>query len=159
MNISASVREAAKKIGWNFAMVSGPALLALEQQLQEAVNAEVAAHVPRIYSKCPACSNDTLTIHEKHLLCTWVDCPNPTMVSNMPAVLRAAWEDGLRVARSYGDNFFHCQGEQKERKWMRFVKQPITEAIRPARPTDDEIARDPILAREFVDGLGLELKP
>jgi hypothetical protein len=35
---------------------------------------------PRIYMRCPACKNDTLTINEGHLLCTWHACPDPTMI-------------------------------------------------------------------------------
>jgi hypothetical protein len=35
----------------------------------------------RIYTKCPACGNDTLTVNEdKHLLCTWIDCKDPTLI-------------------------------------------------------------------------------
>lgn len=35
----------------------------------------------RIYTRCPACKNDTLTIGEdKHLLCTWIDCPDPCLI-------------------------------------------------------------------------------
>ncbi len=36
---------------------------------------------PRIYTRCPACGNDTLIInHDKHLLCTWLDCPDPLAI-------------------------------------------------------------------------------
>jgi len=35
---------------------------------------------PRIYTRCPACGNDTLTINSGHLLCTWIECPNPCMI-------------------------------------------------------------------------------
>lgn len=35
---------------------------------------------PRIYTRCPACHNDTLTINKGHLLCTWHDCPDPTLI-------------------------------------------------------------------------------
>lgn len=41
----------------------------------------------RIYTKCPACLNDTLTINDdKHLLCTWVYCPNPTLIDSAGVV-------------------------------------------------------------------------
>lgn len=35
---------------------------------------------PRIYTRCPACHNDTLTINRGHLLCTWHACPDPTRI-------------------------------------------------------------------------------
>lgn len=42
------------------------------------------ARGPRIYTKCPACRKDTLTVNgDKHLLCTWVECPNPTLIDEM----------------------------------------------------------------------------
>lgn len=34
----------------------------------------------RIYTRCPACLNDTLTINNGHLLCTWIKCPDPTLI-------------------------------------------------------------------------------
>jgi hypothetical protein len=37
---------------------------------------------PRIYTRCPACFNDTLTINKGHLLCTWLDCPNPALIDS-----------------------------------------------------------------------------
>lgn len=36
--------------------------------------------IPRIYTRCPACFNDTLTIKKGHLLCTWHACPDPTLI-------------------------------------------------------------------------------
>lgn len=39
---------------------------------------------PRIYTRCPACRNDTLTINDdKHLLCTWYRCPDPTAIDRV----------------------------------------------------------------------------
>lgn len=32
-------------------------------------------------------------------------------------LMRAAWETGIKVARSYGDNIVHLEGVQKERQW------------------------------------------
>lgn len=41
---------------------------------------------PRIYTRCPSCRNDTLTINDdKHLLCTWIDCKDPTLVDRSVA--------------------------------------------------------------------------
>jgi hypothetical protein len=46
----------------------------------------------RIYTKCPACQNDTLTVNDdKHLLCTWIKCPDPTMIDRV-ATVRAQLE-------------------------------------------------------------------
>jgi hypothetical protein len=39
--------------------------------------------IPRIYTRCPACKNDTLTINEGHLLCTWHVCPDPTLIDRL----------------------------------------------------------------------------
>lgn len=47
-------------------------------------SAAIAEKSPRIYTRCPACHNDTLTVNaDKHLLCTWIDCPNPTLIHNI----------------------------------------------------------------------------
>lgn len=55
------------------------------QRLAGAINSKSSdsSDHPRIYSRCPACGNDTLTIHDKHLLCTWHECPNPSLVDNL----------------------------------------------------------------------------
>jgi hypothetical protein len=37
----------------------------------------------RIYTKCPACHNDTLTINNGRLLCTWCACPDPTLIDRL----------------------------------------------------------------------------
>lgn len=43
-----------------------------------------AQRIPRIYTRCPACKNDTLTISSKgRLLCTWHECPNPVAIERM----------------------------------------------------------------------------
>ena len=36
--------------------------------------------------------------------------------------LRAAWEAGFRLCRSYGDNHAHFDGEQKERQWRAYLQ-------------------------------------
>jgi hypothetical protein len=38
---------------------------------------------PRIYTRCPSCHNDTLTVNKGHLLCTWHACPNPTLIDKI----------------------------------------------------------------------------
>jgi hypothetical protein len=35
--------------------------------------------------------------------------------------LRKAWDYGIALARSYRDNLFHLEGEQKERQWQKFL--------------------------------------
>lgn len=47
--------------------------------------------IPRIYTRCPACFKDTLTINDGHLLCTWHVCPDPTMIDKLGE--RQATED------------------------------------------------------------------
>lgn len=35
----------------------------------------------RIFTRCPACGNDTLTVDDaRHLVCTWLACPDPTLI-------------------------------------------------------------------------------
>jgi hypothetical protein len=38
---------------------------------------------PRIYTRCPACGNDTLIINKGHLLCSWHECPNPVAIDRL----------------------------------------------------------------------------
>lgn len=40
------------------------------------------AHI-RIYSRCPACHNDTLMINKGRLLCTWHKCSDPTLIDRL----------------------------------------------------------------------------
>jgi hypothetical protein len=54
-------------------------IAALKAQLDQ------ARDVPRIYTRCPSCHNDTLTINKGHLLCTWIECRNPTLIHTMGA--------------------------------------------------------------------------
>ena len=44
---------------------------------------------PRIYTRCPSCHNDTLTINDGHLLCTWIDCKDPTLIHRLSDLARA----------------------------------------------------------------------
>ena len=37
----------------------------------------------RIYSRCPACHNDTLMINKGRLLCTWHKCSDPTLIDRL----------------------------------------------------------------------------
>jgi hypothetical protein len=51
------------------------------------------ARSARIYTRCPACSNDTLTINDdKHLLCTWLSCPDPTLIDRISGIFPFEWE-------------------------------------------------------------------
>lgn len=38
---------------------------------------------PRLYTRCPACLNDTLTVNKGRLLCTWYECKNPLAVEEL----------------------------------------------------------------------------
>lgn len=45
---------------------------------------------PRIYTRCPACLNDTLMIgDDKHLICSWMECPDPTLIDGLGKQLDA----------------------------------------------------------------------
>lgn len=47
---------------------------------------------PRIFTRCPECRNNTLTLNKGRLLCTWHDCPDPCAIDNAEhhfAVFRA----------------------------------------------------------------------
>jgi hypothetical protein len=44
---------------------------------------------PRIYTRCPACHNDTLTINKGQLLCTWHKCKDPTLIDRLGEPERA----------------------------------------------------------------------
>jgi hypothetical protein len=37
----------------------------------------------RIYTRCPSCHNDTLTLNKGHLLCTWHECKDPTAIDTI----------------------------------------------------------------------------
>jgi len=73
---------------------------------------------PRIYTRCPACHNDTLTINKGHLLCTWHVCPDPTRIDRAgerepeAAQSEAAVADSLkRVVSLLGDLLKQWQHE------------------------------------------------
>lgn len=38
------------------------------------------AATARIFTRCPSCGNDTLTINKGHLLCTWRECKDPCAI-------------------------------------------------------------------------------
>jgi hypothetical protein len=52
-------------------------------EAQSSFTAPTGSEVPRIYTRCPACHNDTLTINRGHLLCTWHVCPYPTLIDRI----------------------------------------------------------------------------
>ncbi len=37
----------------------------------------------RIYSRCPACHNETLIINDGRLLCSWWKCSDPTLIDRL----------------------------------------------------------------------------
>lgn len=45
-----------------------------------------------------------------------------SQIETLTASQRAAWEAGFALARSYGDNAVHFDGEQKERQWARYLE-------------------------------------
>lgn len=71
------------------------ALRAQLSALQSATNRS-----PRIYTKCPACHSDTLTINDdKHLLCTWIDCPNPTLIDKLGEATPQDHAQAIEIAK------------------------------------------------------------
>jgi hypothetical protein len=67
-----------------FGEKSDPEIDVVRKQLKAALRSaqpeQGQGGTPRIYTRCPACFNDTLTINKGHLLCTWHECPNPTLI-------------------------------------------------------------------------------
>ncbi len=37
----------------------------------------------RIRTRCPSCFNTTLSLNDGHLLCTWHECPDPTLIDTL----------------------------------------------------------------------------
>jgi hypothetical protein len=52
----------------------------------------IGGGTPRIYTRCPACHNDTLVINKGKLLCTWHECPDPTRIDRLGEVKDAGGE-------------------------------------------------------------------
>lgn len=76
------------------------------------------ADAPRIYTRCPSCQNTTLVINKGHLLCTWIDCKDPTLIhrSNEISTLRAELstlrqdKEKLKEAlKKYGEHSRQCE--------------------------------------------------
>ena len=84
----------------------------------------------RIYTRCPACQNDTLTINDGHLLCTWIDCKNPTLIDNLPPLLvnhgMAATPDASEIA-AVSDRWFMAMTKlnpvYESNEWKALVPQ------------------------------------
>lgn len=53
----------------------------LEPAFQRAIDF-ARAKALRIFTRCPACGNDTLIINDGHLLCTWHECKDPCAIEN-----------------------------------------------------------------------------
>lgn len=43
----------------------------------------------RIYTRCPACHHDTICVNGNNLLCTWHECPDPTLIDNVDGHIAA----------------------------------------------------------------------
>jgi hypothetical protein len=42
--------------------------------------------------------------------------PEASEAMDLEAQLREMWKDGFDTCRSYTDNWYHCEGEQRERR-------------------------------------------
>lgn len=51
-----------------------------DEPFKSEMQAEPYNEVPRIFTRCPACGHDSLTINKGHLLCTWHKCSDPTLI-------------------------------------------------------------------------------
>lgn len=58
-------------------------------------------------------------------------CQNEKLRADTGTVQRAAWEAGFKLAVSYGDNWIHFDGEQKERQWVKFIAQSQPDGVKP----------------------------
>lgn len=54
--------------------------------------------------------------------------------------IRVAWEAGLKLARSYGDNYVHFAGEQKREHWEALLAELDASPAPPPPPTLCEMA-------------------
>lgn len=69
---------------------------------------------PRI--RCPACHNDTLTLNKGRLLCTWIECKDPTLISriceprptNKPETEWTPQEWAVLLNQAYSIAAFNC---------------------------------------------------
>lgn len=103
---------------------------------------------PRIYTRCPSCGNDTLTINDdKHLLCTWIECPHPTLIDNVgPYGLQLRT---LVEATGFDDFYRALSFIKDQREMMDSVDWAMVN-----KPTPEEHAKtDAILKRAIVPEL------
>lgn len=64
----------------------------------------------RIYTRCPACGNDTLIVNNGHLLCMWHACPDPTRIDRcQPDVSKGAKENAVGDAERVLAGLFYGQ--------------------------------------------------
>lgn len=111
----------------------------------------------RIYSKCPACHNDTLTInYDKHLLCTWINCPNPCLIDNVDRELTAANARIAELDRMSSDLIGEIEKQREEKE--SFANQlsesqaQLATSQRQSRASSTAVAKE-ITKRFFADDL------
>ena len=90
-----------------------------------ALEAELAK-AQRIYTRCPACNNDTLTNNDGHLLCTWHECPDPTLIAKArePRVCGLTFDAFVEVISKcgwYPRN--DAQYDNIRRLWNNWIKE------------------------------------
>lgn len=94
------------------------------------------ARNPRIYTKCPACKNDTLTINDdKHLLCTWHECPNPTLIDSVGDELekeRVYGKDVKEIALKWHDELEKVKEERDNLRGTTYQLDYVSEKARHA---------------------------
>ena len=85
---------------------------------------------------------------------------SPLTISQPPQpTIREAWEAGFKLCRSYGDNHWHWDGEQKEQRWREYLDgvnpiQPLAEVASPPPQPPRELAEQIVrfLRSDELDG-------
>jgi len=62
----------------------------------------------------------------------------PQKAKEETAALRQAFEAGIALAKSYGDNIHHCHGEQLDRRFAAFLAKKETREVRQAETSAKE---------------------
>lgn len=113
---------------------------------------------PRIYTRCPSCHNDTLTISDGHLLCTWFECKDPTMIDrvgepsqSLPSsiVVEATLDDVFKAVRdlnkeqplpsdlSKAIESLKIELLRKERDWQEWFLKDINTVLAAAKQVQE----------------------
>lgn len=78
-------------------MTDQETIISLQRQIEQLKGKQLE----RIYTRCPSCQNDTLTINKGHLLCTWHECKDPVSIDQADRTIPTLMQvnDELRQER------------------------------------------------------------